>query len=122
MPLERTLDLSRLVAYAGATWDWHCMHYDRDWATAAGLQAPVVDGQLLGALLAEQLTDHFGPQAFIRALEFRFRSMVFAGETVRCEGVLTRVSGDDVRTAHRVVVGDRLGAEGSATVRIGHDG
>jgi acyl dehydratase len=119
-PVERELGLPRLVAYAGATWDWHRMHYDRDYAQQAGFESPVVDGPMLGALLAEQLLDHFGPQAFVRELAFRFRSIVRAGETVRCEGEITDVSGDHVRTAHRVVVGDRLVAEGTAAVRLDH--
>ena len=28
-PLERTIGLTDMVAYAGATWDWHKLHYDQ---------------------------------------------------------------------------------------------
>jgi acyl dehydratase len=111
-PLERTLTPVRLVAYAGATWDWHRLHYDPAYAAAQGLPAPVVDGQMLGALLAETVLDWLGPRAFLRRLSFRLRGMVFAGDTVRCEGEVTAVWTEAgrgaVRLALRVRVGDRL--------------
>lgn len=96
-PLERTLELADLVAYGGATWDWHRMHYDAGWARTAGVPSPVVDGQQLGALLAEAVQDWLGPQARLRRLGFRFAAPVFAGDTVRCTGTVT-----DVREASDV--------------------
>jgi len=117
-PLERTLGLPDLVAYSGATWDWHRMHYDRVWAADAGVPAPVVDGQMLGALMAEQLLDHFGPRAFITNLSVRFKSMVFAGETVRIESEIASVIDGTNELTQRVMVGDRLAADGRARVRV----
>lgn len=116
--LERTLELPHLVAYGSATWDWHRMHYDHEWARENNVPAPVVDGQMLGALMAEQLLDHYGPRAFLTNLAFRFKAMVFAGETVRCEAVETSVENEMAHVTQRVVVGDRLCAEGSAKVRV----
>lgn len=116
-PLERTIALPDMVAYAAATWDWHRMHYDADWAAQAGLPAPVVDGQVLGALLAEHVQDWLGPRAFVTHLSFRLRSMVFAGQTVRVEGEVTSVEEGHVRVAQRVLVGGRVVAEGTARVR-----
>jgi acyl dehydratase len=94
------------------------MHHDPTYTAGAGLEGTVVDGQMLGALLAEQLLDHFGPRAFLRELDVRFRAMVFAGETVRCEGEVTDVAEGAVRTSHRVVCGDRVAADGTATVLL----
>ena len=123
--LERKLDLVRLVAYGGATWDWHRLHYDPAYAAERGLRAPVADGQMLGALLAEALIDWLGPRAFVRKLSFRLRGMVFAGETIRCVGEVAGVAadrdGDIVSVRHRVCVGDRLAADGSAEVRLPSD-
>lgn len=116
--LERTIRLTDMVAYAGATWDWHRLHYDPSYVEVAGLPAPVVDGQMLGALMAEQLLDHLGPGAFITNLEFRFRSMVFAGETVRVEGTAADVTEGVGSFVQRVLVGDRVAAEGTARVRL----
>lgn len=108
--LERAITSERMVAYAGATWDWHRLHHDRSYA-----DPPVVDGQMLGALVAEQILDAFGPRAFIAELSFRFTSMVHAGETVRVEGSAGE-DGDALRTTHRVLAGDRPAAEAAALV------
>jgi len=113
-PLERRLPLPALVAYGGATWDWHRLHYDRDHAAARGQAAPVVDGQLLGALLVEALQDWLGPRAFVRRLAFRFRHPVLAEETVRCEGEVVGIAGGVVSADLRVVV---IG-EGSPVVAV----
>jgi len=114
-PLERTLDQVRMVAYAGATWDWHRLHYEPEYAAARDLKAPVVDGQMLGALLAEAILDWLGPRAFIRRMSFRLRGMVFAGDTVRCEGEVTSIAAekgaDVIRVAQRVRVGERVVVE-----------
>lgn len=91
-PLVRTIELVDMVAYAGATWDWFRAHYDAGFAAAQQLPGPLVDGQMLGALLAELVQDALGPRARIRRLAFRFRSMVFAGETVTCTGRIESVS------------------------------
>ncbi|MDI2132449.1 MaoC/PaaZ C-terminal domain-containing protein [Yinghuangia seranimata] len=92
-PLQRAVTLTDMVAYAGATWDWHRLHYDPGYLAERGLSAPVVDGQMLAALLAEQAQDALGPSAFLRRLQFRFRNLVFAGETVRCTARVTACEG-----------------------------
>lgn len=115
-PLERTLLPQDLVAYGAATWDHHRMHYDAPFAISKGLRAPLVDGQMLGALMASQLMRHFGPGAFITALSFRFRAMVFAGDTVRCEAEIVADDGTTARVDVRVMCGDTLAAAGEATV------
>jgi acyl dehydratase len=111
-PLERALTQVRLVAYGAATWDWHRLHYEPRYATARNIAGPIVDGQMFGALLAEALLDWLGPRAFIRRMSFRLRAMVFAGETVRCEGEVTSIAAeqdcDVVRVAQRVRVGERI--------------
>ncbi|MGY1694718.1 MULTISPECIES: MaoC/PaaZ C-terminal domain-containing protein [unclassified Geodermatophilus] len=109
-PLERRFDRAGMVAYAGATWDWHRLHHDETYLAEKQLPAPVVDGQLFGALLAEQVQDWLGPSCFVTRLWFRFAGLVFAGETVRCEATVTAVDGDLVTVSSRVVVpasGDR---------------
>jgi acyl dehydratase len=106
--LTREITLTDMIAYAGATWDWHRLHYDRAWLEARGLSDPVVDGQVFGALLAEALLDWLGPRAAVRRLHFRFRDLVFAGETVRCGGEVTAIDGSLITVEQRVeVVGDR---------------
>jgi len=116
--LERTITQTDMVAYAGATWDWHRLHYDAAFAASIGCPAPVVDGQVLGALMAEQLMDHLGPSAFITNLGFRFRAMVFAGDTVRVEGEVTEAGPGSIGFAQRVLVDGKVAAEGTAKVRL----
>jgi acyl dehydratase len=92
--LERTIELPDMIAYAGSTWDWHKLHYDSAYLAEKKVPAPVVDGQVFGALLAEQLLDWLGPKAWVSALDFRFKNLVFAGETVRCTATVTGVETD----------------------------
>lgn len=89
--LERRLDSARLVAYAGATWDWHQLHHDNDAARRLGLERPIVDGQMFGALLAQHIQRWAGGAARIKTLSLRYRSFVYAGETVVAEGRVTAV-------------------------------
>lgn len=121
--LQRTIELPDMISYAGATWDWHRLHYDLQYLAERQLSAPVVDGQVFGAYLAEQLLDAFGPRTFIRKLDFRFKSMVFAGETIACHAMVTSVDpnpdGVIVGVEQRVLVGDRVAvAPASAEVLI----
>ncbi|MEO3783806.1 MaoC/PaaZ C-terminal domain-containing protein [Actinocorallia sp. B10E7] len=110
-PLERKIGLADMVAYAGATWDWYRLHYDPEFVKAAKVPGPVVDGQVFGALLVEQIQDWLGPQCFVHRLDFTFKALVFAEETVRCEGVVTEVGEDYLVLEQRVVV---VGPDGEA--------
>ena len=103
-PLERRITLADMVAYAGATWDWHRLHYDPDYLQSKQLPAPVVDGQVLGALLAEQAQDWAGPDWWLRELSFTFRAFVFAGDTVRCTATVIAADDNRVEIAQRVDV------------------
>ena len=110
-PLERRIGLSDMVAYAGATWDWYRLHYDPEFVKAAKVPGPVVDGQVFGALLVEQIQDWLGPRCFVRTLDFTFKALVFAEETVRCEGSVVEVGEGYLVLEQRVVV---VGADGEA--------
>ena len=120
--ISREMSLPRLVMYAGATWDWHRLHYDNDFASRAKLPGPIVDGQLFGALLAEQILDHFGSSARIREMEFRFRSMVYAGETADVTGIVVRRepagTADMITCEQTVTVGSRTCVTGTTTLLL----
>ena len=90
-PLQRRIELPDMIAYAGATWDWHRLHYDPEYLASKRVPAPVVDGQVFGALLAEQIQDWLGPKARLQDLHFRFKNLVFAGEEVACASTVTEV-------------------------------
>ena len=120
--LERTMHLADMVAYAGSTWDWHRLHYDSAWLDAKGVPAPVVDGQMFGALIAQQLQDWFGPQSRLLGLRFRFKNLVHAGETIRCSATVTEIEGDIASVDCRIdVLGENARvavAPASAEVRL----
>jgi acyl dehydratase len=84
--LQTVISLTSLVAYAGATWDFHRYHYDAAVTTSLGFPGPFMDGQMIGALLARQLMSWGGADAFVRKLSFRLREMVFADETIVVTG------------------------------------
>lgn len=111
-PLERTISLVDMVAYAGATWDFYKSHYDPEFVAAAKLPGPIVDGQVFGALLVEQLQDWLGPQCFVNQLAFQFKNLVFAGETIRCEGTVSAIEGNQLTAELTVGV---VGTDGAVS-------
>ncbi len=113
-PRELEMTPQRLVMYAGATWDWHRLHYDAPYAEASQLPAPIVDGQHFGGLFTAQVFEA-SPAARVTKMALRFRSMVFAGETVTVTGEVTGVSGDEVTVTQELRVDDRLCATSVTT-------
>lgn len=120
--LERRFTQVDLVAYSAATWDWHRLHYDLEYARGLKLPGTLVDGQALGALLARVALDWAGPRAFITRLSFKLKSMAFAGDTLRAEGEVTAVralaGGHLVILAQRLTNAGRLAAEASTEIRL----
>ncbi len=90
-PLHKEIDLPRMMAYGAATWDFIRVHYDADHARELGFPGPFVDGQMLGAFLAQQVQDWAGPGAFLRKLAFRNRVMAYPGDSLVCGGMVTSV-------------------------------
>jgi acyl dehydratase len=113
--LEQLLDLATIVAYGAATWDWYGMHYDPQIVAEAKLPAPIVDGQMLGALLAKHALGSAPEGARVTHMSFRFKAMVFAGDTVRCTGEVASSDGRKVRIKQRIAVGDRVAIEDAWT-------
>ena len=87
-PLRKHLSLPRMMAYGAATWDFIRIHYDTPYAHSMGFSAPVVDGQMLGAYLAQLMQDWAGPKGFLCKLSFQNRRMVFAGDSIICHGTV----------------------------------
>jgi hydroxyacyl-ACP dehydratase HTD2-like protein with hotdog domain len=106
--LVRTITLTDMVAYGGATWDFHRLHYDQGYAAHAGMERPVIDGQMFGALLAEQVTRSLEPGQWISRLFFRNTAPAYADETVVCEAEVTATNSVLTIVQLRVRVGDRL--------------
>ncbi len=107
-PLNRHIELPDMVAYGAATWDWHRLHYDPAHAHRLGAPAPLMDGQMLGALLAECVLRYCGPGARLTRLAYRNRAPVLAGNTVICAGTIGTVDDAGFSVDLSVTVGDRL--------------
>ena len=106
--LVRTVTLTDMVAYGGATWDSHRLHYDPSFAVSAGMERPVVDGQMLGALFGEQLTRCLEKGQWISRLFFRNTAPTYANETVVCEAEVIGVDDGLTVIQLRASVGNRL--------------
>jgi acyl dehydratase len=116
--LEKKFTAVDLVAYGAATWDWHRLHYDADYARSRKLPGVIVDGQAFGALLARAALDWAGPRAFIAKMSLRMKSMAFAGDTLRAEGVVSEVKKNKVILTQRLMNQDRLAAEATTEIRL----
>lgn len=108
--LTKHCTLTSMIAYAGATWDWHRLHYDQEYLKSKGLKAPVVDGQVFGAYVVQAIQDWLGERAFISSLDFRYAGLVFAEEFVKVSGEVTEVTGDGLALALKIDVVDSSGA------------
>ena len=116
--LEKKFTSVDLVAYGAATWDWHRLHYDADYARSRKLPGVIVDGQAFGALLARAALDWAGPRAFIAKMSLRMKSMAFAGDTLRAEGSVSEVKRDRIILVQKLVNGEHVAAEATTEIRL----
>jgi acyl dehydratase len=107
--LTKHCTLTSMIAYAGATWDWHRLHYDQEYLESKGLKAPVVDGQVFGAYVVQAIQDWLGESAFISELDFRYAGLVFAEEHVQVSGEVTETSATEVSISLKIDVIDANG-------------
>lgn len=117
-PLEKVFTTVDLMAYGAATWDWHRMHYDLEFARSMNLPNVIVDGQAYGALFARAALDWAGPKAFVVRLSLRMRAMAFAGDRLLADGVVTEIGGQTVVLEQRLTSNGRLVAEATTEVRL----
>lgn len=108
--LTKHCTLTSMIAYAGATWDWHRLHYDQEYLESKGLKAPVVDGQVFGAYVVQAIQDWLGESAFISALDFRYAGLVFAEESVQVSGEVTELTDNGLALALKIDVVDSSGS------------
>jgi acyl dehydratase len=107
--LTKHCTLTSMISYAGATWDWHRLHYDQEYLASKGLKAPVVDGQVFGAYVVQAIQDWLGESAFISELDFRYAGLVFAEEHVQVSGEVTDTSSTEVAISLKIDVIDSNG-------------
>lgn len=115
---EKTFTAVDLFAYGAATWDWHRMHYDAELVRAKGFSAPVIDGQMYGAVFARTALEWAGPRGFITKLSFKMKSMAFAGDTLRAEGEVSSIAQGVAILAQRLTKDGKTVAEAVTHVRL----
>lgn len=93
--MVRSINAVAMAAYAGATWDWTQTHLDADAARAAGFVRPIVDGQMLGAILAAHAQRTAGRRVRVVAMRFRHTGPVLRDDRIR---IRTEVLSDDGTT------------------------
>jgi len=77
------------VRYAGASGDFNPIHYDDDYARAAGFPSVFSQGMLQAGILASYVTDWLGAEN-VRRFGVQFREQVWPGDRLRCTATVIR--------------------------------
>ncbi|MBK5219820.1 MAG: MaoC family dehydratase N-terminal domain-containing protein [Thermoleophilia bacterium] len=87
MPTVVTEPFTRtdFVRYAGAGGDFHPIHHDEEYATAAGMPSVFGMGMLHAGMLGVELARWVGPDN-IRAFKVRFTGQVWPGDVLTFTG------------------------------------
>ncbi|GGM64819.1 MaoC family dehydratase [Dactylosporangium sucinum] len=108
--VRRTITKVSLFLFGVAHWTAHRIHWDEEYAKAAGFRGPLVTANLLSAINAELVTGWGGPGAQLRRLEERNVGPAVAGDTVVAKGMVTAVApgagGDRVTCALEMSTAD----------------
>jgi len=94
-PLVKQPTTRQLVMWAGASGDYNPIHYDKDLAQSQGLPGVIVHGQLVGCFLGQLITDWAGAEGRLRKLTCSYKGMNFPGETLTCQGKVTKTYVED---------------------------
>lgn len=121
------VDVSDFVRYAGASGDFNRLHYDRDYARAAGFPSVFAQGMFHAGLLATFATNWLTSEG-VRRFQVRFVDVVWPGDTLTCAGEVTHkyIDGEEERVDVDLSCRRQTGTlvlRGSATFALGatHD-
>ena len=89
-PLLKHPTPRQLVMYAGASGDYHEIHYNKEFALKRGLPDIIVHGQLSCHFLGQLITDWIGDEGRLKKLSCSYRGMNFPGEDLICRGKVIR--------------------------------
>src|SRR5499433_1932166 len=78
-----------LVKYAGASGDFNPIHHDEEFARGAGNPTVFGHGMLTAGFVARCITDFVGVEN-LRRYKVRFATRVWPGDTITCQGKITR--------------------------------
>jgi acyl dehydratase len=86
--VQRTFRLEELQQFAALSRDYNPVHFDRRFAAVKGFSDTICHGLLVAGLLTE-IGGQIGWLA--SGMNFRYRSPVYIGDTIRCELVIQTV-------------------------------
>jgi len=78
-----------LVKYAGASGDFNPIHHDEGFAKMAGNPTVFGHGMLTAGFVGKCVTDFVGVEN-LRKFKVRFATRVWPGDTITCQGRVTR--------------------------------
>jgi acyl dehydratase len=78
-----------LVKYAGASGDFNPIHHDETFAQMAGMPSVFGHGMLTAAFVGQCVTNAVGVEN-VRKFKVRFATRVWPGDTITCNGKVTR--------------------------------
>jgi acyl dehydratase len=116
--LQRRIDLETLVRYAGASGDFNPIHYDEQFAVAAGLDGVIGHGQLALALVSETVTDWIGDSGLMKSVSGRFTGAYRLGDVLTVSGEVAEVHDGVARLQLRCVNQDGTEIVGKATATV----
>lgn len=82
---------TRIAKWAGATGDFNPIHFEDEAASAAGLSSVIAHGMIGVAMQGNVLNSWMNNKGTIKNIKIRFVSSVYPGDTLSCEGVVTKV-------------------------------
>ena len=93
--LRQEIDLLTLVRYAGASTDFNQIHFNEEFAKAAGLPGIIGHGLLGMGLVSEAVTNWLGDSGLLKDLSVRFVNSFFLGDVLTVTGEITEKATTD---------------------------
>ena len=83
-----------LVRFAGASSDFHLLHYDQHYAVSRGFNDVIVHGFYKAAMLSEFLLEYAPPGSWMSKLSATYRGVDKVGAPIVLHGTVTAVDVD----------------------------
>lgn len=100
---SRTFSDEDVIRFAKISRDYNPVHFDKRFAEARNLRAPICHG-LLSASLVTEIGGQIGWLA--SAMNFRFKGPVYVGDTITCRLVITAIDEDGRAKASAAIKND----------------
>ncbi len=88
--VNKPVNHTQLVKYAGASGDFNPLHTDPEVGVKVGLGGPIAHGMLIMGFLGHLISDYLGGPGALRKFGVRFQSMTRHGDVISCTGNITK--------------------------------